>query len=87
MHRFEVKKDGADMLLLSFPPEAIRALADHLMAIEQAHGELPALMQIPIRGEFALSRESTGTFDDVLRAMLIGSDSVACATAGSVTPS
>jgi len=52
MHRFEISEGCNHTLLLVYPPESIRELASRLDAIERAHGPLPALMQVPVKGRF-----------------------------------
>ena len=62
-HRFEVNEDGAETLILVFPPAAIRDLAERLGAAERLHGPLPEMMQAPVRGAYTtatLAGESSG---------------------------
>ncbi len=63
-HRFEMDNDGAETLILVFPPAAIRDLAKRLEATERLHGPLPEVMQAPVRGAYTnstLARESSGS--------------------------
>ena len=61
-HRFEMKEEGTETLILVYPPAAIRHLAETLAAAERLHGPLPDMMQVPMRGVYitnTLDRDSS----------------------------
>ena len=51
-HHFDIDDCGAETLFLTFPPEAIFALAERLASVRRLYGELPAAMQAPVRGTY-----------------------------------